>query len=180
MYDSLSRYLIASIVFTGVGDGIYCFSPRLDGIASNRYFPRLDRKIKSVTEERPFCLARPLCSSIVSFAALRPQFVLQEPFSHSVISPLHHWPTRLDSTRLCPTLPLLPALPGVNTLCPNKKTLNCCAAYYEKSLGANSGICREKLARDCSRDNGGAMPFVYLYCYSVFIFSAELFTTFSF
>lgn len=164
-----------------MGDGIYCFSPRLDGIASNRYFPRLDRKIKSVTEETllsreiPLFLDRFLCgpSSV-------PQFVLQEPFSHSVISPLHHWPTRLDSTRLCPTLPLLPALPGVNTLCPNKKTLNCCAAYYEKSLGANSGICREKLARDCSRDNGGAMPFVYLYCYSVFIFSAELFTTFSF
>ena len=52
-----------------------------DGIASNRYFPRLDRKIKSVTEETllsretPLFLDRFLCgpSSV-------PQFVLQEPF----------------------------------------------------------------------------------------------------
>ena len=75
-----------------------------------------------------------------------------------MISPLHHRPTWLDSTLLAAACPSPSALRrrGEYTL-PNKKTLNCCAAYYEKSLGPNSRIREKLLYQDSLHDNGGAL-----------------------
>lgn len=132
--------------------------------ASNRYFPRLgDRKIKSATEETLLSRST-LCSRslpLLPFArtTIRSSETLF-PF-YDLTSSSSTDSTRLDSTRFVSTPRLLPifslspsSLGGVNTLCPNKKTLNCCAAYYEKSLGSNDGI-REKLLRNSLHDNRG-------------------------
>ena len=124
----------------------YTLSPR-------RRWDRIESLFSSFRNQEcnrrdPFVSRETLCSSIVSFAALRPyhnSFFSNPFFSFcDLTSSSLADSTRLDSTRLCPTLLLLS--PGWIHFCPNKKTLNCCAAaYYEKSLGANSGICREKL-----------------------------------
>lgn len=141
------------------------------------HFPRLDRKIKSVTEETPFVSRDPFVPR--SFP-LRPFVRTTIRSSGTLFSFCDLTSSSLaDSTRLDFASQPFFFFPGVNTLCPNKKTLNCCAAYYEKSLGANSGICREKLARDCSRDNGGADA-LCIFVLFFRIFGRIIYTTFSF
>lgn len=135
-------------------------------VASNRHFPRLDdRKIKSVTEET-LLSRQTLCSRSLPLrpfvrTTIRSSATLFSFYDLTSSSPADS--TRLDFTRSIPTLAPLALLQGEYTLA-NKKTLNCCAAYYEKSLRPNSRI-REKLLRDSSHHNRRA-PRLFVVSYN--------------
>lgn len=139
-------YLIVASFSRGGGGterNIHSFSSPAMGSHRIAIFLVSGSRNQECNRRDPFVSRETLCSSIVSFAALRPYH--NSFFSNPFFSFCDLTSSSLaDSTRLCPTLLLLS--PGWIHFCPNKKTLNCCAAaYYEKSLGANSGICREKL-----------------------------------